>query len=153
MEIINFLFFIFLVYNFIYTSILMKLFIFLFSCLSVSVYREIFENPRPDTELNNKIILSIYKIIYDTGHKLFNIFDKLKKYKIFIIIYNLISYFNYLFITGRNDLYYLLINKCSNVFIPKKKQVKIIENNKTDQVFKDDDDMMDFLDDLVNKKK
>lgn len=151
MEIVNFLLIIFYLYMFIYTSILTKLFFVLASSLLVSFYRERgkFKNS------NNYVLLTIYYIISFFRYIICGclyLYEKSKDYIVFIIIKDGIKYLNYMFVSGRNDLFYYLSDTISNVFIPKNKNMMMLENKKKN-VFDNDDDMMNFLDELKTKKK
>jgi len=150
MELINFLFIIFSVYMFITTSILTKLFFVFVTSLSLSFYRER-ENLK---DSNNILLLTIYYLISFVSYCFnccLNLYEIGKDYKIVLFLRDGVEYLNYMFVSGRNDLFYHISNKVSNVFVPpKKRKIKKLENKK--KVFDNDDDMMDFLEDLDSKK-
>ena len=135
---------------FIYTSILAKLFFVLTSSLFVSFYRERESLKNSD----NYLLLTIYYIInffsYIVCSGLY-IFEKYKDCKVIVIIKNSVKYINYMFVSGRNDLFYFLSDKVSNVFVPKNKKLMKLEC-KNEKVFDNDEDMMDFLEELGPKK-
>ena len=137
---------------FITTSILTKLFFVLVSSLSISFYRER-ENLKNS---NNNFLLTIYYIISflcSFVNKCLYLYEILKDYKIVLVIRDGIKYLNYMFVSGRNDLFYCISAKVSNVFVPKKRKIKIKRlENKKKKVFDNEDDMMDFLEELDSKK-
>ena len=144
MELLNFLILLNSIYFLYYSSLLMKMSIFFITSMFISIIKER-ENLRLS---NNNLAISItyfldfssYLINFVFSSYLFNKFmDCLEK-------------LNYYFVLGKNELIkYLLINV--KKILPRdenKINTKKIDNK---NVFENDDQMMNFLDNLDDKKK
>ena len=176
MEIVNFLFLIFFINLFFYTSIIFKLQAFFATSMLVSIYNE--RNNLKNS--NNYIALLVYRILYFfiiLYNKLFDFYDYNKDRRTIIFLKNGMYYINYLFVSGRNRLLNDFLNMTRNVFglmdqrskviepssnneyknvfnqIKNTKNIDLKQNKSENNVFDDDNDMMNFLEDLDNKKK
>lgn len=175
MEIVNFLFLILFINLFFYTSIIFKLQAFFVTSMLISIYNE--RNNFKNSD--NYIALIVYKILYFfiiISNQLNNFYDNYRDSRIILFIEAGMYYINYLFVSGRNRLLNDFLNMTRNVLMDQRSKVIEQSSNNEDKnillnqkkntrnielkhmeidnnVFKDDNDMMSFLDDLDNKKK
>ena len=148
MEILNFLFLFNLVYIFYYTTFISKMIYFFIISMIISIVTE-----RENLKNSNNYFAILITYILDTFSYIINLLIQSYLFKVFM---NYLKKLNYFFVLGRNSLLNFLVNSTKNIFLLENNHFNNhcnkLEFKKNKKVFDNDEDMMDFLDDLDIKK-
>lgn len=144
MELLNFLLLLNFVYFFYYSSLLTKMTTFFLTSMLISIIKE-----RENLRLSNNYLAILITYFLDFSSYLINLV--FCSY-LFNILVDCLEKLNYYFVLGKNELIKYLIANVKKV-LPRdenKINIKKIDNK---NVFENDDQMMNFLDNLDDKKK
>lgn len=144
MELLNFLILLNSIYFLYYSSLLMKMSIFFITSMFISIIKE-----RENLRLSNNYLAISITYFLDFSSYLINfVFSSF----LFNIFMDCLEKLNYYFVLGKNELIKYLIINVKKIFPRDENKIKTKKmDNKN--VFENDDQMMNFLDNLNDKKK
>ena len=168
MEIINLLLLLFFYYSLYYFEFYQKV-LLLFSAsmyVSMLVNHKSIEEKSNSSENNRIIYVILYKLIQFSFYTLNNVIyfkNKAFEYEIVNKFYGRLGQVNSHYIVGRNKIMQKISGVALNAFTPfssnlltnnlvEQKPRRVIEEKKKIEVFKNSDDMNNFLDNILDKK-
>ena len=144
MELLNFLFLLNSVYFLYYSTLLSKMTAFFFISMFLSIIKE-----RENLRLSNNYLAISITYFLDFSSYLINLV--FCSY-LFNILVDCLEKLNYYFVLGKNELIKYLIANVKKV-LPRDENKINIKKMDNKNVFENDDQMMNFLDNLDDKKK
>ena len=144
MELLNFLFLLNSVYFLYYSSLLTKMTTFFITSMLISIIKE-----RENLRLSNNYLAISITYFLDFSSYLINLVFCSYLFNIFM---DCLEKLNYYFVLGKNELIKYLIANVKKV-LPRDESKINTKKMDNKNVFENDDQMMNFLDNLNDKKK
>lgn len=144
MELLNFLLLLNSVYFLYYSSLLTKMTTFFIISMFISIIKE-----RQNLRLSNNYLAISITYFLDFSSYLINFLFSSYLFNIFM---DCLEKLNYYFVLGKNELIKYLIVNIKKV-LPRDENKINIKKMDNKNVFENDDEMMNFLDNLDDKKK